>query len=133
MAHAFTVVRFLLVGVGNTVVGLAVIFAGKGLLRMGDVAANALGYAIGLTVSFTLNRAWTFRHGGPIGRSMVIFLLIQAVAYALNLVCVLGLIRHGVDSYLAQALGVPPYTMVSYLGSRYLAFPSKRTVTQNES
>jgi putative flippase GtrA len=119
-----TACRFLLVGMGNTIVGLAVIFAAKGIFELGDVTSNAIGYGTGLVVSFSLNRSWTFRHEGTIMRSLVAFILVQVVAYCSNLACVMGMIAYGVDSYLAQALGIPPYTLISYLGSRYIAFAS---------
>jgi putative flippase GtrA len=126
-----TVVRFVLVGMVNTLVGLALIYAAKWFVGAGDVVANAFGYGTGLLVSFSLNRTWTFAHKGPAGRAFVTFLVVQGVAYGLNLVCVLGLISYGVDSYVAQAFGVPPYTIVSYLGSRYLAFASGTRIGAN--
>ena len=131
MAHRTTILRFLLVGVGNTLVGLVSIFGAKGLLGMGDVAANAFGYCIGFFVSFTLNRAWTFQHGGSVSKSLKLFLLVQAVAYLVNLLCVVFLIELGVNSYLAQTLGIAPYTIVSYLGSRYLAFATPNSADGN--
>ena len=127
MTHSATALRFMLVGIVNTLVGLGSIFAAKGIFGIGDVAANAIGYGIGLLVSFSLNRSWTFRHNGPVVRAIVAFLIVQAAAYSLNLACVLGMIEYGIDSYLAQALGMPPYMVVSYLGSRYFAFaPGKK-------
>jgi len=120
-------VRFLLVGGLNTLTGLGLIFIAKGFFGVGDVQANAFGYSVGMLVSYALNRSWTFAHRGSAGRSFLLFLVVQGSAYLLNLFCVMGLIRLGVDTYLAQALGVPPYTIVSYLGSRYIAFaPSGR-------
>ena len=124
MGQVPTVVRFVLVGMVNTLVGLALIYAAKWFMGAGDVAANAFGYSVGMLVSFTLNRTWTFAHRGPAGRAFLTFLAVQGVAYGMNLVCVMGLIAYGIDSYVAQAFGVPPYTIVSYLGSRYLAFAS---------
>jgi hypothetical protein len=32
------------------------------------------------------------------------------------------LIRYGVDSYIAQALGIPPYTLTTYLASKLFVF-----------
>lgn len=55
-------IRFCSVGVLNTLIGLAIIF---GLMRFGGVQyvlANAIGYAIGMMLSFALNRSWTFAH-----------------------------------------------------------------------
>ena len=55
--------RFLTVGVANTAIGLSSIFAAMRFLDMSEAAANALGYAIGVTLSFVVNRAWTFGDG----------------------------------------------------------------------
>jgi len=121
-------VRFLVVGIANTLTGLSLIFVAKWLVGVGDVAANAFGYGVGFLLSFSLNRSWTFGHQGSAGRAFMIFLAVQAAAYGFNLVTVVGLISMGVNSYLAQTLGVPPYTAISYLGSRYLAFGSRTGV-----
>lgn len=127
LSNSTPVLRFLLVGIGNTLVGLAVIYAVKAFFGVGDVAANALGYGVGFLISFSLNRSWTFRHQGVVTRALAAFLIVQAAAYSLNLACVLAMIGFGIDSYVAQALGIPPYTVVSYLGSRYFAFaPDKK-------
>ncbi|WP_309122111.1 GtrA family protein [Paenibacillus sp.] len=58
-----TFARFLAVGVLNTVVGYGTTFAA---LALGApyLAATALGTALGLAVSFAMNRRFTFRHRG---------------------------------------------------------------------
>ena len=115
--------RFLCVGVVNTLVGLGVIYACKYFGGLGDFAANACGYAVGLCVSFTLNRNWTFGHRGAIVPAALRFLAVATMAYAMNLLTVM-LCIHSFDmnSYLAQALGVPPYTLTSFILSRLWAF-----------
>lgn len=117
--------RFLLVGVVNTLVTLTLIFLAKGLFGIGDAVANLIGYAFGLLMSFALNRQWTFKHNGAVARSLPAFLGVQAVAYVLNLSCVLVLIDLGMNGYLAQISGIPPYTLVSYFGSRYVVFDAR--------
>jgi len=115
--------RFLCVGVVNTMVGLAVIYACKYFGGFGDLAANATGYAVGLCVSFTLNRRWTFAHRGAVGPAALRFLTVAAIAYGMNLLTVMLCIHGwGMNSYLAQALGVPPYTLTSFFLSRLWAF-----------
>lgn len=117
------IIRFLLVGVVNTLVGLVVIFGLKFFLQAGDVLANAAGYLVGLSVSFLLNRSWTFRHRGNVGGAAVRFFAAFIIAYAINLSVVLTLIEWwSVNGYLAQALGVPPYTVTFFLLSKYFAF-----------
>jgi putative flippase GtrA len=115
--------RFLSVGALNTVVGLLVIYAAKWFWQFSDLAANATGYAVGLGLSFVLNSRWTFAYRGAQWPALVRFLGVTAAAYAMNLLTVMAAIRlGGVDGYIAQALGILPYTVTAYLGSRYIAF-----------
>jgi putative flippase GtrA len=116
-------IRFVIVGVLNSLVGLAIIYGCKYFLGMGDMAANIVGYAVGLTVSFVLNSAWTFEYRGPKLAAAGRFLGVFAISYVVNLATVMGLIHlAGVNSYLAQAAGMPVYTICFYLLSRAYAF-----------
>jgi putative flippase GtrA len=119
--------RFMAVGVLNTAIGLTFIFAAKALLGWGDLAANAFGYAIGLMASFVLNRTWTFRDRGRIGAAMLRFLGAFGLAYMANLATVFALRDFAaLNSYLAQAAGVIPYTIVFFLISRVFVFLDPR-------
>jgi putative flippase GtrA len=117
--------RFVFVGVVNTLSGLAVIYLSKWLLGMSDAGSNALGYSCGVALSFVLNRNWTFRHSGAAPLALVKFLVVVGVAYAANLAVVMTSIHLGVNSYVAQALGVPIYTALTYWGSSRYAFASR--------
>jgi putative flippase GtrA len=126
--------RFGVVGVVNTVLGLAIIFVAKAFLGLEDLAANLLGYGLGLVCGFVLNRSWTFRHEGRAFAAFWRFGLAFAVAYVLNLVTVFGLRdAMGVNSYLAQAGGVIPYTISFYLMSAYFVFPARRAPASESS
>jgi putative flippase GtrA len=115
--------RFLSVGMLNGLISLLTIYACKGFFHIGDVAANAIGYAAGLTTSFTLNSRWTFGYRGEQLPALVKFLLVAAVAYGMNLLTVLVSINYlGINGYVAQALGIPPYVLTSYLASKYVVF-----------
>lgn len=115
--------RFVSVGLVNTLVGLAVIYAAKGFFRVGDVAANVLGYSVGLLLSFALNSRWTFAYRGPHLSALAKFLFVALIAYATNLLTVLAAIHYfHLNGYLAQAMGVVPYTLITYLASKYLVF-----------
>ena len=122
----FRPLRFGFVGLLNTVLGLAVIFAAKAVLGLGDLAANLSGYGIGLICSFLLNRRWTFRHEGRALAASWRFGVAFAVAYGLNLATVFGLRdAMGVNPYLAQACGIVPYAISFYLMSAYYVFPAQ--------
>ena len=116
--------RFAVVGMLNTVAGLAVIYAARAL-GLGEVAANATGYAIGLMLSFTLNRRWTFRHRGSLLGPASRFAVVTLAAWLANLAVLLGLLHLGMAAVLAQACAVLSYTVISYLGSRWWAFANK--------
>lgn len=115
--------KFLIVGVANTIIGLMIIYFSKWVLGLGDVAANISGYGIALLFSFILNKRWSFSHDGPTMSAFVRFVAVIALAYLTNLATVLILIEYlSVNSYLAQSLGIIPYTGLSFLGFRYFAF-----------
>jgi putative flippase GtrA len=117
--------RFALVGLANTAVGLGAIFAVMFFLETGPAMANAIGYAFGLAVSFTLNRGWTFSDKGRAAVLLPRFLLVVGIAYLLNLGTVLGIVARFPDSgYLAQVLGVTVYTVCAFAGCRWLVFTS---------
>ncbi len=115
--------RFLAVGLANTLVGLSIIYTSMYVFGVGDAWANASGYIVGIMLSFVLNKRWTFRHTGSIMPALVKFLSVTGIAYMANLSTVL-LLTHGfgLNRYLAQAAGIPPYTIVGYLGARMFAF-----------
>jgi len=119
--HEF--VKFLIVGIANTLVGLSVIYLAKWFFGLNDVYANVVGYTVGISVSFTMNSRWTFSYGGSHTVALFKFLLVSLIAYAMNLVAVMiSIYWLKLDPYLSQALGVPPYTLTSYLASKYLVF-----------
>jgi putative flippase GtrA len=117
------IARFLVVGLLNTCVGLAVIYACKYLGQLNDILANAIGYAVALVNSFAWNRNWTFAYSGTVIPAAARFLAVFLVAYVANLLtATIAIETFGVNSYLAHAVAIAPYTALFYLGSRYLVF-----------
>jgi hypothetical protein len=56
------------------------------------------------------------------------YLAVLGGACVANLATVLGLIGLlTLDGYLAQARGILPYTVITYAGARYIAFPVQPT------
>lgn len=115
--------RFGFVGLLNTLVGLAVIAA---LLQMGagDYPANAGGYVVGLCLSFTLNRIWTFEVRGPVAAGEAArFLVAFAIAYSANLAVLTGMRGLGFErSLVGQGAGIVTYSICFFLLSRAFVF-----------
>lgn len=119
------VARFGIVGVLNTLVGLSCIYLVIYLLNADAGLANALGYAIGLAVSFLLNRIWTFNNNQRVASVLPRYLLVAAVSYLLNLAAVLiGNRYFGINPYAVQLLGMAIYTPTMFIGCRLFVFNS---------
>lgn len=117
------IARFLTVGALNTLVGLSCIYAAMGVFGFGLIAANAIGYGVGLVLSFHLNRSWTFNHRGAWAGAFARWLGVVGVAYLCNLAAAsLAAWTLGLNAYVAQLCGVAVYTVVSFLGARRFAF-----------
>lgn len=121
-----SLIKFLSVGVVNTLLCIAVIFGLKFFFNTQDVLANIIGYVIGLSCSFVLNKRWTFKHSADTLSTAPKFLLVFAIAYLFNIAIVLGLIKLGLNAYLAHLAGMPIYTVLFYIGSRYYVFTPSR-------
>jgi glycosyltransferase involved in cell wall biosynthesis/putative flippase GtrA len=120
-------VKFLIVGLFNTFIGLAIIYLAMYFLHFDEVAANATGYGVGVLLGFVLNKRWTFKNGNLLTTTFLRYILVIAVGYTTNLETVLFFAnRLNFDSYLAQAFGILPYTLITYFGSKYYAFRDKK-------
>jgi putative flippase GtrA len=115
--------RFVAVGMLNTLVGYAVIFACMYLAGMGAEASNVTGYAFGLVVSYALNRSYTFNSRQRVRGELARFLAVFGIAYALNFAALLILI-HGLDVHAgaSQILAGVVYVGASFLMNKYYVF-----------
>jgi putative flippase GtrA len=116
-------IRFAAVGVANTAIGLTAIYVVMFFFQTGPAIANAVGYAIGLSMSFLLNRSWTFGSTQSVSLLLPRFLTVVTVSYLLNLGAVLAATSlAAADPYFAQVLGVGIYTTCVFFGCRRLVF-----------
>jgi putative flippase GtrA len=115
--------RFLLVGFANTALGLIAVCLAKLLLDFGDIMANAVGYACGLAIAYLLNASWTFNYRGSNATAAPRFLFSFLLAYAVNLLTVWAALHYlSLNGYVAQILGILPYTALFYLLSNAYVF-----------
>lgn len=120
--------KFLLVGVGNTLLSAVLMFLLEGL---GYWPSTAIAYVAGAVMSFFLNRKFTFQSEETMGRSAVKFALNVAVCYVLaySIAQPLGgmiLGTLGVKGIWLERLtkigGMGLYTILNYFGQRFFAF-----------
>jgi putative flippase GtrA len=115
--------RYLLVGVTNTLVGYGVILFVQLGLGVHAIVANALGYFVGLVVSYWLNRVYTFRSTQSHAKSIPTFVAVAGMCYVLNLAVLQLTIGYlGLSASIAQGLAICSYTIAFFVASRYLVF-----------
>lgn len=124
--------KFLLVGVGNTLLSAILMFL---LEDFGYWPSTAIAYVAGAAMSFFLNRSFTFHSEADMGKSAVRFALNVAVCYVLaySIAQPLGtkvLGAMGVTGIWLERLtklgGMGIYTVLNYFGQRFFAFASKK-------
>jgi putative flippase GtrA len=122
--------RFGVVGMVNTAIGLVAIYGLMFFFGAGAAVANAVGYAIGLGVSFALNSMWTFNSSRRVAHLLPKYVLMAAACYLLNFaVVVVSTTDLSVNPYLAQLLGVSIYTVCMFAGCRWFVFSPPRYTT----
>lgn len=123
--------KFLLVGVGNTLLTMLVEFMTEGL---GYWPSTALGYIVGAVVSFFLNRSFTFRSDADVKTAALKFALSVGVCYLISHavaqpLCGAVLGTMGFEGIWLERLtklgGMAIYTVLNYLGQRFFAFREK--------
>jgi putative flippase GtrA len=116
-------IRFGLVGVLNSIIGLGVFSFCFYVLHAGAALSNVIAYAIGLINSYVCNRAWTFKSNGHIGSEMFMFLVVFAVSYAAQYVVFIILkSRFNVEAFIAFFAGMCVYTGCNFLGNKIFTF-----------
>lgn len=117
--------RFLLAGFANSALGYAVIFACMYLGGLAPEISNALGYLVGLVVSYFLSRHFTFRSAGRRSTEFLRFVVVFLTAYATNFITLVVLIRGlGMHAALSQVIAGVVYIGAAYLLNRRYVFRS---------
>ena len=124
--------KFLLVGVGNTLLSMVLMFALEGL---GYWPSTAIAYVAGAVMSFFLNRSFTFRSQETMGRSAVKFALNVAVCY----LAAYGIAQPVMEllpqpvfvpaiwwERLTKLVGMGLYTVLNSFGQRFFAFRKQK-------
>ncbi|MCD8172756.1 MAG: GtrA family protein [Alistipes sp.] len=120
--------RFVLVGLLNTAIGLGVTYILMGAFSVDYRLANAAGYGVGVLNSFFWNKLWVFgsRNSGA-AREFIIFIIIFVICYGLQYwLLTLSVGRLGMNRYLAQLLAMGFYTVLSFVLNRTVTFASGR-------
>ncbi len=115
--------RFAIVGAIATAAHYAILIALVEIGHVGPVLATTFGYVVGIAVSYTLNRRFTFSETtAPVGSSFAKFVLLYGVGAVLNGAIMAGLIELGAPYLLAQVAATGLVLFWNFLGARYIVF-----------
>jgi putative flippase GtrA len=121
--HLQCFLRYCIVGISNTVVGLGTIFILFNVFKIDYVVSNIIGYGIAIINSFKWNKAWTFRSSKNIKNELLPFLIIFIISYLSNLFSVIISIESfNINPNLAQLMGITIFTIFNYSGNSIWTF-----------
>ena len=122
-------VRFVSVGIVNTLFGTAVMFCMYNALHCSYWLSSAANYILGSILSYVLNRSFTFGYRGSVISSGAKFVLNIAACYLIAYGTARPLILWLMDSgtmrlkeNIAMLTGMCVFTALNYLGQRFFVF-----------
>jgi putative flippase GtrA len=117
-------VRFLIVGVANTLISLVVY---RALLALGVwyVVSAPIAWGAGVVNGYVFNRRWTFR-APDTGRARALYALFGAAgAGAASLLVLLFVRGAGIGKFEAYLAAIPLVTVSTFLANRYWTFSDR--------
>lgn len=130
-----TFLKFIIVGIINTLFGMAIMFYCYNVLDLGHWFSSAMNYLFGGILSYFLNKKYTFEVKETSQKSIIRFAINLTVCY---------LIAYGVakplalylfqgageklQGNIALVIGMGLYVLLNYVGQRFWAFKQEETI-----
>lgn len=114
-------VRYLTVGILNTIIGFGIIF-GFMLLGISPEISNLSGYAVGMIFSYFMNKIYTFKSNKKSKIEFIKFIISMLIAYILNFITLKICLNLGINPYICQILSNIVYTASGFLLSKFWVF-----------
>lgn len=128
-----TTIKFLAVGVINTLVGSAIMFGCYNALGLSYWVSSATNYILTSILSYFLNKYFTFRNRERSWRQVFRFVINIAVCYILAygmakpaVQWLLAAYAPNIQENVSMLTGMCLFTGFNYLGQRFFAFRSQR-------
>ena len=127
-----TFIKFILVGIANTVVGTAVMFAAYNLFHFSYWISSAANYITGSILSYFLNKYFTFQNKEKSPLILLKFILNITVCYLIAYIGARRLIVWLLSDFsavwqdnVAMVCGMGLFVILNYFGQRFFAFKKK--------
>lgn len=127
-----TFLKFVMVGVVNTVVGTSIMFVFYNVFHLSYWVSSASNYFFGSICSYLLNKHFTFQYHEKGFKSLIRFTINILVCYLLAYGIAKPFIRwifsgfnDTIQDNISMALGMCLFVVFNYLGQRFFAFKAK--------
>ena len=128
-----TFLKFILVGVINTLIGTSVMFFCFNVLAWSYWISSALNYIVGSIVSYLLNKRYTFQQKGHDWYTVLKFMMNITVCYVLAyglakplVTWMLSGASTNIQGNVALLTGMVLFVGLNYIGQRFWAFSPKK-------
>lgn len=130
-----TFVKFLMVGIVNTITGTLIMFVFYNVFHLSYWVSSASNYFFGSIVSYLLNKYFTFKYHEKGWWSLIRFTINIIVCYFLAygiakplMVWMLSDYSTIVQENVSMLLGMCLFVVFNYLGQRFFAFKPKESL-----
>lgn len=136
----FTTIKFIIVGIINTVVGTSVMFILYNVFSVGYWMSSAANYIIGSIVSYFLNKYFTFRNREKSFKQIILFIinisLCYLIAYGIAkpmVAFILNQYNEKIQGNISMLVGMGLFVILNYFGQRLVVFrQSEKKVVSTE-
>ncbi|EMT46471.1 MULTISPECIES: GtrA family protein [Anoxybacillus] len=125
MSSYVTFIRFIVVGISNTVVDWLLFFFFVSL-NVPQVWAQTFAYSAGVVNSYMWNRIWTFRVKGAIMKQFVRFLVLNFCSLTVTIIVLYGC-NQMFSVFLSKFMATISGIVINWIGSRMWVFSGKTT------
>lgn len=121
--------KFICVGVINTLVGTGVMFLAYNIWGLGYWISSAANYVVGSIVSYILNKYFTFKNTAKDKKTIIRFVINIAACYLIAYGLAKPLVSRVLHQYpinirdnMSMLVGMGLFVVLNYLSQRYLTF-----------
>ena len=132
-------IKFLIVGIINTIVGYGVMFFTYNLLHWNYWIASAANYIMGSICSFFLNKYFTFQAKNFNKKEVIKFIICILFCYSIGYGVARPIIRLifqqanlSLQDNLAMIFGSGIFTVLNFFGQKFFVFTKKEQIITNE-
>ena len=128
-----TTIKFILVGIINTIVGTGTMFLFYNVFHTGYWVASASNYIVGSIVSYLLNKYFTFQNKDKSKNSIFKFIInisgCYLIAYGIAKPCaavLLSSFSQVIKENVAMLIGMCLFVVLNYFGQRFWVFKEEK-------